>query len=400
MANILCVLYDDPETGYPPAYARDEIPTIAGYYGGQTTPTPERIDFRPGELLGCVSGELGLRAFLEERAHRFVVTSDKDGPDSVFERELPEAEIVISQPFWPAYLTAERIAKAPELRLAITAGIGSDHVDLQAAIERGITVAEVTYCNSISVAEHVVMLILALVRNYLPSHEWVIKGGWNIADCVSRSYDLEGMQVGIVGAGRIGSAVLRRLKPFEVGLHYTDRHRLPAEVEQELGVTFHPDVQSLVRVCDVVSINAPLHPETEHLFDAELIGQMKRGAYLVNTARGKICDRDALAAACESGRLAGYAGDVWFPQPAPQNHPWRTMPHHGMTPHTSGTSLSAQARYAAGVREILECWFDGRPIREEYLIVAGGRLAGAGAHAYSAGDATTGAEEAARFKSS
>jgi formate dehydrogenase len=400
MANILCVLYDDPETGYPPAYARDEIPTIAGYYGGQTTPTPERIDFRPGELLGCVSGELGLRAFLEERAHRFVVTSDKDGPDSVFERELPEAEIVISQPFWPAYLTAERIAKAPELRLAITAGIGSDHVDLQAAIERGITVAEVTYCNSISVAEHVVMLILALVRNYLPSHEWVIKGGWNIADCVSRSYDLEGMQVGIVGAGRIGSAVLRRLKPFEVGLHYTDRHRLPAEVEQELGVTFHPDVQSLVRVCDVVSINAPLHPETEHLFDAELIGQMKRGAYLVNTARGKICDRDALAAACESRRLAGYAGDVWFPQPAPQDHPWRTMPHHGMTPHTSGTSLSAQARYAAGVREILECWFDGRPIREEYLIVAGGRLAGAGAHAYSAGDATTGAEEAARFKSS
>ncbi len=162
MANVLCVLYDDPVDGYPPAYAREGIPKIERYHDGQSTPTPEGIGFKPGELLGCVSGELGLREFLEGRGHRLVVTSDKDGPDSVFERELPDAEIVISQPFWPAYLTAERIARAPKLKLALTAGIGSDHVDLQAAIEHGLTVAEVTYSNSISVAEHVVMMILAL----------------------------------------------------------------------------------------------------------------------------------------------------------------------------------------------------------------------------------------------
>jgi formate dehydrogenase len=153
-----------------------------------------------------------------------------------------------------------------------------------------------------------------------------------------------------------------------------------------------------VSVCDVVTINAPLHPETENLFDAELIAKMKRGAYLVNTARAKICDRDAVVRACETGQLAGYAGDVWFPQPPPADHPWRSMPHHGMTPHVSGTSLSAQARYAAGTREILECWLEGRPIREEYLIVDGGELAGAGAHSYSPGDATSGSGEAARFK--
>jgi formate dehydrogenase len=399
MANVLCVLYDDPVDGYPQSYAREDVPKIERYYDGQSTPTPQRIDFKPGELLGSVSGELGLRAFLEERGHKLIVTSEKDGGDSVFERELPDAEVVISQPFWPAYLTAERIAKAPKLKLALTAGIGSDHVDLQAAIEHGLTVAEVTYSNSISVAEHVVMMILALVRNYIPSYQWVIEGGWNIADCVSRSYDLEGMQVGTVAAGRIGSAVLRRLKPFEVGLHYTDRHRLPEDVEKELGVTFHDSVDSLVEACDVVTINAPLHPETEHLFDERLIAKMKRGSYLINTARGKICDRDAVARACESGQLAGYAGDVWFPQPAPRDHPWRTMPHHGMTPHTSGTSLSAQARYAAGAREILECYLDGRPIRDEYLIVDAGRLAGTGAHSYSAGDATGGSDEAARFKS-
>ena len=398
MAKVLCVLYDDPVDGYPTSYARDDIPVLDHYPGGQTLPSPQAIDFRPGDLLGSVSGGLGLRSFLEGRGDTFVVTSDKDGENSAFERELPTADIVISQPFWPAYLTAERIAKAPLLKLAITAGIGSDHVDLRAAAEKGLTVAEVTYSNSISVSEHVVMMILALVRNYVPAYQTVVRGGWNIADCVERSYDLEGMAVGTVGAGRIGTAVLRRLKPFDVELHYTDRHRLPESVERELNLAYHPNAESLVPVCDVVTINAPLHPETEHMFNDGLIAKMKRGAYLINTARGKICDRDAVARAPEGGRLAGYAGDVWFPQPAPKDHPWRTMPHHGMTPHVSGTSLSAQARYAAGVREILECWFDGRPIREEYLIVDGGKLAGAGAHSYSAGDTTGGSEEAERFK--
>src|SRR3990170_8203624 len=153
MAKVLCVLYDDPVDGYPTSYPRDDIPVLARYPGGQTLPSPQAIDFRPGELLGSVSGELGLRKFLEGRGHAFVVTSDKDGANSVFERELPTADVVISQPFWPAYLTAERIAKAANLKLAITAGIGSDHVNLQAAMERGLTVAEITDSNSISVSE-------------------------------------------------------------------------------------------------------------------------------------------------------------------------------------------------------------------------------------------------------
>ena len=398
MVKIVCALYDDPVDGYPPKYARDDVPNLGSYPDGQTMPTPEAIDFTPGDLLGCVSGGLGLKKFLEDQGHTFIVTSDKDGPDSVFEKEIVDADIAISQPFWPAYLTAERIKKSPNLKLAITAGIGSDHVDLQAAIDNDMTVCEVTYCNSISVSEHVVMMILALVRNYIPSYNWVINKGWNIADCVSRSYDVEGMNIGTVASGRIGLSVLRKLKPFDVKLHYFDRHRLPDDVEKELNLTFHDSVESMVKVCDVVTINCPLHPETEHLFDEAMLGKMKRGSYLINTARGKICDKNAVAKALESGQLAGYAGDVWFPQPAPKDHPWRTMPNHAMTPHTSGTSLSAQARYAAGVREILECWFAKKPIRDEYLIVQGGKLAGTGAHSYSAGNATGGSEEAAKFK--
>jgi formate dehydrogenase len=384
MAKVVAVLYADPVDGYPTTYARDGLPHLDGYPDGQSLPTPSATDFTPGALLGSVSGELGLRAYLEGLGHELIVTSDKDGENSVLDQHLADAEIVISQPFWPAYLTAERIARAPKLKLALTAGIGSDHVDLDAAIERGVTVAEVTFCNSISVAEHVVMMILSQVRNYLPSYKWVIDGGWNIADCVQRSYDLEGMHVGTIASGRIGLAVLRRLAPFDVHLHYYDKHRLPADVEAELNLTYHPSVQDMVPELDVVTINAPLHPETRGLFNDELISTMKRGAYLINTARALICDRDAIVRALESGQLAGYAGDVWYPQPAPADHPWRTMPHHGMTPHISGSSLSAQTRYAAGTREILECYFEGKPIRDEYLIVDGGALAGVGARSYTA----------------
>jgi len=396
--KVLCILYDDPIDGMPAEYPLNSIPKLTNYPDGMTLPNPSAIDFTPGELLGCVSGELGLRKFLEDNGHTLVVTSDKDGDNCNADKELVDADIVISQPFWPYYLTRERIEKAKNLKMAITAGIGSDHVDLQAAMDNNVDVVEVTYCNSISVSEHQVMMILTLVRDYHNQYAIVKSGGWNIADAVKRSYDVEGMHVGTVAAGRIGLSVLRKMKPFDVNLHYFDRHRLPKSIESELNLTFHDSVESMVAVCDVVTINCPLHPETEDLFNEELIGKMKKGAYLVNTARGKICNRDAVANALESGQLSGYAGDVWFPQPAPNDHVWRTMPNHGMTPHTSGTSLSAQARYAAGTREILECFFDKKPIRTPYLIVQNGQLAGMGAHSYSEGSATGGSEEAAEYK--
>ena len=329
MAKILCVLYPDPVGGHPTRYARDAIPLLDHYPDGMALPTPSAIDFTPGELLGSVSGELGLRRYLEAAGHRFIVTSDKDGSDSVFERELRDADVVISQPFWPGYLTADRIAMAQSLKLAVTAGIGSDHVDLNAAIERGITVAEVTWCNSISVAEHAVMQILALVRNFLPSHAWAAEGGWNIADCAEREYDLEGMDVGILAAGRIGVAVLRRLAPFAVHLHYSDKRRLPPEVEEELGLTFHPDARSLARSVDVLSIHSPLVPETYHLLDEGLIGSMRRGSYIVNTARGAIMDRDASWGLASNGYSPGTPGTSGIPNRRPatiRGAPCRTAP--------------------------------------------------------------------------
>ena len=396
--KVLCILYDDPKGGMPKNYPLNDLPKIDKYPDGMTLPSPQGRDFIPGELLGCLSGELGLRKFLEERGHTLVVTSDKDGEGCKADMELVDADIVISQPFFPYYVTREKMELAPNLKMAITAGIGSDHVDLQAAMDHGVDVVEVTYCNSRSVAEHIVMQILVLVRDFTTQHNIVNDGGWHIADAVSRSYDVEGMHIGTIAAGRIGLDMLRKMKPFDVHLHYMDRHRLPESIEQELGLTFHETVESLVSVCDVINISCPLHPETEHMFNDELISKCKKGAYIINTARGKICDKDAIARACKSGQLSGYAGDVWFPQPPPNDHVWRTMPNHGMTPHTSGTSLTAQARYADGVREILECFFDDNEIRNEYLIVQNGNLAGMGAHSYSKGTARGGSEEAAEFK--
>ena len=351
MAKVLLVLYPDPVTGYPPVYARDSIPVLHGYPGGQTLPTPSAIDFTPGQLLGCVSGELGLRNFLESGGHPLVVTSDKEGPDSEFDRELPDADVVISQPFWPAYLTAERIAHAKNLKLALTAGIGSDHVDLDAAIARGITVAEVTYCNSISVAEHTVMQILALVRNFVPSHEWVTNGGWNIADCVERGLRRRGH-----GCRRHRRGPHRRSPCFGGWRRSmsgcTTSTLADCRTRDRSGA--RPHLPPRRRVAGALGRRAvdpcSAAPATYHLFDAAMINSMRRGSYIINTARAEICVRDDVVAALESGQLAGYAGDVWYPQPPPPDHPWRTMPHHAMTPHVSGTTLSAQARYAAGTR--------------------------------------------------
>jgi len=341
-------------------------------------------------ILGCVENELGLRSFVESKGAEFVVTSSKDYPNSTLDKHLPDATVVISQPFWPAYITAERVAKAPNLKLAITAGVGSDHVDLAAACEKNITVAEVTGSNVVSVAEHVVMMILSLVRNYLPSHEIATSGGWDIAECASRAYDLEDKHVGTVAVGRIGHRVLKRLVPFDVHLHYFDPFkRLSPEDEKALNVTYHATLESMLAVCDVITINAPLHPMTENLFDSAMIAKCKKGVYIVNTARGKIVNAQAMADAVAAGHVAGYAGDVWFPQPPPKDHPWRTMQWNGMTPHYSGTTLDAQARYAAGTKEILENYFDGKPQRQEYLIVDAGKIV---SPAYTKGNTTTGAK--------
>ncbi|KAL3448602.1 hypothetical protein BJX65DRAFT_275123 [Aspergillus insuetus] len=335
---------------------------------------------QPG-LLGTTENELGIRKWLEDQGHTVVTTSDKDSEDSVFDRELVDAEVIITTPFHPGYLTAERLAKAKNLKLAVTAGIGSDHVDLNAANKTngGVTVAEVTGSNVVSVAEHVVMTILLLVRNFVPSHDQIRNGDWNVAAVAKNEFDLENKVVGTVGVGRIGERVLRRLKPFDCKeLLYYDYQPLSAEAEKEIGARRVESLEDLVAQCDVVTINCPLHEKTRGLFNKELISKMKPGAWLVNTARGAIVVKEDVAEALKSGHLRGYGGDVWFPQPAPKDHPLRYAEHpwgggNATVPHMSGTSIDAQIRYANGTKAILDSYFSGRhDYKPEDLIVKDG----------------------------
>ncbi|CAF9928646.1 MAG: hypothetical protein GOMPHAMPRED_005193 [Gomphillus americanus] len=336
------------------------------------------------ELLGTTENELGLRKWLEDQGHELVTTSDKEGENSKFDKELVDAEVIITTPFHPGYLTAERLAKAKKLKIAITAGIGSDHVDLNAANKTngGITVAEVTGSNVVSVAEHVVMTILALVRNFVPAHEQIEAGEWDVAAAAKNEFDLEGKVVGTVAVGRIGERVLRRLKPFDCKeLLYYDYQPLNPEVEKEIGCRRVDTLEEMLAQCDVVTINCPLHEKTKGLFNKELISKMKKGSWLVNTARGAIVVKEDVAEALKSGHLRGYGGDVWFPQPAPRDHPLRTAKNpfgggNAMVPHISGTSLDAQQRYAAGTKAILESYFSGKhDYRPQDLIVQNGDYA-------------------------
>nr|6T8Y_AAA Chain AAA, Formate dehydrogenase [Thermochaetoides thermophila DSM 1495]6T8Y_BBB Chain BBB, Formate dehydrogenase [Thermochaetoides thermophila DSM 1495]6T8Y_CCC Chain CCC, Formate dehydrogenase [Thermochaetoides thermophila DSM 1495]6T8Y_DDD Chain DDD, Formate dehydrogenase [Thermochaetoides thermophila DSM 1495]6T8Z_AAA Chain AAA, Formate dehydrogenase [Thermochaetoides thermophila DSM 1495]6T8Z_BBB Chain BBB, Formate dehydrogenase [Thermochaetoides thermophila DSM 1495]6T8Z_CCC Chain CC len=337
----------------------------------------------PG-LLGTTENELGLRKWLEDQGHTLVTTSDKDREGSTFDRELEDAEIIITTPFHPGYLTAERLARAKKLKLAVTAGIGSDHVDLDAANKTngGITVAEVTGSNVVSVAEHVVMTILVLVRNFVPAHEQIEAGRWDVAEVAKDEYDLEGKVVGTVGVGRIGERVLRRLKGFDCKeLLYYDYQPLSPEKEKEIGCRRVENLEEMLAQCDVVTINCPLHESTRGLFNKDLISKMKRGSWLVNTARGAIVVKEDVAEALRTGHLRGYGGDVWFPQPAPADHVLRTAKNpfgggNAMVPHMSGTSLDAQKRYAEGVKRILDSYLSGRfDYRPEDLIVHQGKYA-------------------------
>jgi formate dehydrogenase len=188
--------------------------------------------------------------------------------------------LVSPHSFHPGYLTAERLAKAKNLKLAITAGIGSDHVDLNAANKTngGITVAEVTGSNVVSVAEHVVMTILILVRNFVPAHEMIEAGEWDVAAAAKNEFDLEGKVVGTVAVGRIGERVLRRLTSFDCKeLLYYDYQPLTPEKEKEIGCRRVTDLEEMLAQCDVVTINCPLHEKTRGMFNKDLIAKMKPG---------------------------------------------------------------------------------------------------------------------------
>ncbi|MCC3755438.1 NAD-dependent formate dehydrogenase [Staphylococcus capitis] len=326
---------------------------------------PETEEGLDNQLLNTDKA-IGLRDFLKDSDHELVIL--KNGEEDL-DKHLSDMDIVISAPFYPAYMTKERIEKAPNLKLAITAGVGSDHVDLDAASKNDVGVVEVTGSNTVSVAEHAVMDLLIVLRNFMEGHRQSVEGEWDLSKVGNQARELQNKTIGIFGFGRIGQLVAERLKPFNVTIQHYD----PINQKDNENSSF-VEFEELVKTSDAITIHAPLTPSTDNLFNEDVLNKMKKGSYLVNTARGKIVNTQALVNAVNSGQIQGYAGDVWYPQPAPADHPWRTMPRNGMTIHYSGMTLESQKRIEDGVKDILNRFFNNEPFQDKDVIVSSGKI--------------------------
>ncbi len=302
-----------------------------------------------------------LQGMLKDHEIRIVTSGDALAP------LIPEAEILVSTAFVP--ITGEMIRNAPRLRFLQVAGVGVDHIDMEAARAAGITVANVAAANAVSVAEHVVMVALAMTRDLCNAHTAMRAGQWSLPQWMSRARELAGLTVGIVGMGRIGREVARRLLPFGVTIVYYDVQPLDQATEDELGVTLLP-LDDLLAAADIVTVHVPLNENTYHLFDATRFARMKPGAYFINAARAEIVDENALIEALKT-RLGAAAIDVFSPEPPQPDHPLFSLPNVILTPHGAGVTVNAQQRIAQGAIQNVLRYLDGRPLAD--VVIAGTR---------------------------
>ncbi|XBH72530.1 hypothetical protein VPH35_099793 [Triticum aestivum] len=299
----------------------------------------------PG-FVGWVENALGIRGWLESLGHRYVVTDDKDGPDCELEKHIGDAHVLVTTPFHPAYVGADRIGRANNLELLLTAGIGSDHSDLPAPRSRAATPCRPS----------------AGSGTWPPSRTGPTT--WRARRWAPSAPAASG------GCCSSGSSPSAAPCSTTTGSASTPRWRRSSAPPSRRRST--PCCPSATSSCS--TYRSPTRQSTG-MFDKEKIAKMKRGVIIVNNALGAIMDTQAVADACKSGHIAGYGGDVWYPQPPPKDHPWRYMPNNAMTPHISGTTIDAQLRYAAGVKDMLERYFKGQDFPEPNYIVKEGKLA-------------------------
>ncbi|MBX2973980.1 MAG: 2-hydroxyacid dehydrogenase [Flavobacteriales bacterium] len=237
-------------------------------------------------------------------------------------------------------IDADVIAAAPRLRMVQRTGVGTDGLDTAALLARDIPAYVNRGVNARSVAEHTVMLLLATMRRLPAVHERTVQGGWAKNETGLSMRSLHGKAVGLLGLGNIGRIVARMLAPFGVDLRYHKPQRLSPAEEQDLNVRYQ-ERDELLRNVDALCILCPLNAETRGMIDGQALSVMKRGAYLVNTARGGIVDEAALVAALESGHLAGVATDVYAQEPPAVDAAIRSAKNVILTPHVAGLTLEA-----------------------------------------------------------
>ncbi len=241
-------------------------------------------------------------------------------------------------------VSAAAMAASPKLRIVARHGVGVDDVDLAAAAARGIVVTRAPGSNTVAVAEHTMAMILALAKQLRPTGAYLAAGQFREGSPPPR--DIAGMRLGIVGFGAIGQAVARLAGAFGMEVAHCGRQGLDA----------------LLKRSDVLSLHCPLRPETYHMIGAAALAALPAGAFVVNTARGGLIDEAALAAALDTGHIAGAALDVWEAEPPPLDHPLRRHPLAIVTPHTSGTTPRSMVAMGVMAAECIAAVLAGEPV--------------------------------------
>lgn len=247
----------------------------------------------------------------------------------------------------------EVLEQCPNLKLVCVAFTGVDHVDVAYCKEHGITVCNCAGYSTVAVADLVFGLVIALARNLVPCNEAVRKGGTKNGLV---GFELEGKKFGVVGTGAIGLRVARIARAFGCKVYAYSRTRRDVE-----GIEY-VDLNTLLSVCDIVSLHVPQNSETVGLINGEKLARMKKDAILINTARGPVVDSKALAEALKAGKLGGAGIDVFeMEPPVPADHPLFDAPNVVVTPHVAFASAQAMEKRAAIVCENLDAWLNKTP---------------------------------------
>lgn len=284
-----------------------------------------------------------------------IIVRPTDLPDSEKAALVADADFVI---LFPAVLASDVIRAGKKLRLIQLVSAGFDKMDVAVCAEMGIPVANNGGANSIDVAEHAVMLMLASYRRLVEMDAQVRAGNWRAIDSGLTTFALHGKTVGLVGLGNIGRRVAQLLQPFGVTILYADAYQAPAEVEEQLRVQ-RVTLNELLQNADVVSLHVPLNDVTRGLISKREFEQMKSTAILINTCRGPVVDEDALAEALQNWHIAGAGLDVFASEPPEADSPLLGMNNVVLTPHSAGVTHDTWARRGEFIFENLQRVWDG-----------------------------------------
>lgn len=247
-------------------------------------------------------------------------------------------------------LHAEQMHRLKRARLIQKTGVGYDNIDLNAAAEAGIPVATTPGANAIAVAEHAVLLMLAVQRRLIEIHNATAAGEWRMWQHRHECYELAGKCVGLIGLGSIGRNVAARVQAFGCEVSYYDAFRLDPAQEERLGLTFRP-LEELLAWSDILSLHVPLTESTRHLINRASIQQMKKTVILINTSRGPVVNVQDLAEALREERIFGAGLDVHDPEPIPPDYPLLGLRNVILTPHAAAGTRDTQRRV---VRQAME----------------------------------------------